>query len=320
MVVALGIVAGVLGAILYSRLAHRQGPLLIGAVIRQDSDPKKEQPLAGVYVTELGGLATGASHSDNSGFFSLRMRQGVQRGDPIKLAFTLTGYRPFQLDETLLDKIYIAHLMPLVAETASKAHTPEVVISNVSVRYSTKAETDVNVGSAVKTFEVANSGNVPCKGRHPCSPDGKWKAAVVSTSLDAGSGNEFQNVRASCIAGPCPFTRIDAITPSEDRRMVQVTARNWSETTMILVEAEVFHPMISDINRQSYPVIFGQGLNFSVPPLAEGLSIQADINGESIVFPLGPNLTLSWAHCTVNSDKTQGEAFRCELKPGYRFG
>ena len=77
---------------------------------------------------------------------------------------------------------------------------------NVRVRYSVKTITEADVGSAVKTFEVANVGDVPCKGHHPCSPDGKWKAALSSASLDAGEGNEFRNARVSCIAGPCPFS------------------------------------------------------------------------------------------------------------------
>jgi hypothetical protein len=323
-VVVIASLGAVFGTVLYSRLAHRQGPLLIGAVIRQDSDADKEHPLAGVEVTELGGLATGTSYSDTSGLFRLRLRRGVKRGDSITLVFRHPEYRPFELNDIAGNKIYIAHLTPLVQEVPVKPHSPEVVVSNVSVRYSTKEQTAVNVGSAVKTFQVVNNGNVPCNGQHPCSPDGKWKAAVVSTSLDAGMGNEFRNIRVSCIAGPCPFSKVDSINPVNDGRVINVTARNWSETTTFLIEAEVVHPMVSNINRQSYPVMFGRALNFSLPPLAEGLSIQAEVNGESIVFPLGPNLTMSWAHCTMDSDKdqskVQAKVYRCELIPGYRFG
>jgi hypothetical protein len=320
LIVVVAALGGALGTVLYLRLAHRPGPLLIGAVIRQDGDPEKQHPLADVEVTELDGLATGISYTDASGLFRLRLREGVKRGDPIKLVFRLPEYRPCMLKDIAGDKIYIAHLTPLVQEAPPKPHGPEIVVSNVSVRYSTKAETAANVGSTTKTFEVVNTGNVPCNGHHPCSPDGKWKATVTSASLDAGTGNVFQNIRTSCIAGPCPFTKVDAITPTNDGRTLTVTARSWSETATFLVEAEVFHPMISSINRQSYPVIFGRTLNFSLPPQAEGLSIQAEINGESIVFPLGPNLTLSWAHCTMDSGKDQGKAYRCELIPGYRFG
>jgi hypothetical protein len=49
------------------------------------------------------------------------------------------------------------------------------------------------------------------------------------------------------------------------------------------------------------------------------VSIQADVNGETIVFPLGPALILSWADCNVRINKDQTRVFRCELKPGYRW-
>jgi hypothetical protein len=77
--------------------------------------------------------------------------------------------------------------------------------------------------------------------------------------------------------------------------------------------------MVSDIVRDSYPVIFGRALNFSLPPAAEGPSIEAELDGVAIVFPLGPNLFLRWADCHVGVDKDQSTTYRCELKPGYQF-
>ena len=164
-----------------------------------------------------------------------------------------------------------------------------------------------------------NKGNVPCQNQSPCSPDGKWKASIGSESLDAGEGNEFRNARTSCIAGPCPFTKIEGEDLLQGGRALKVSARNWSDTTTFLLEAEVFHPMISDVVRTSYPVVFGQALNFTMPGAAEGVSIQADINGDAIIFPLGPNLYLSWADCNARVNRDQTKVYRCELKPGYRF-
>jgi hypothetical protein len=77
---------------------------------------------------------------------------------------------------------------------------------------------------------------------------------------------------------------------SQDRRHFKVIARNWSDTTTFLLEAEVVHPMTSDKVRETYPVIFGRALNFSLPAAAEGPSIEAEIDGEAIIFPLGPSL------------------------------
>jgi hypothetical protein len=138
-------------------------------------------------------------------------------------------------------------------------------------------------------------------------------------SLDAGKGNEFRNVRVSCIAGPCPFTRIEHETVSGDGRHLNVAAQDWSDTATFLVEAEVVHPAEIDIVRESYPAIFGRSLSFSLPASAEGPSIEAELNGETIVFPLGPNLSLGWAQCTEGKNKDQITRYRCELRPGYRF-
>ena len=70
----------------------------------------------------------------------------------------------------------------------------------------------------------------------------KWKAAVGSISLDAGEGNEFRNARVSCIAGPCPFTKIESHNFSHDGRTLNVSALDWSDTATFLLEAEVDRP------------------------------------------------------------------------------
>jgi hypothetical protein len=177
----------------------------------------------------------------------------------------------------------------------------------------------VEVGSAVKTFEVQNVGNIDCKAQEPCSPDGKWKAAVGTMSLDAGEGNQLQNPRVSCIAGPCPFTKIDSEELLEGNRVFKVVARDWSDAATFLAEAEVVHPMTGDNLRESYPAILGRSLNFSVPDEAEGLSIEAEVDGTRVVFPLGQDLCLSWAECTVEALKDHTHAFHCEVKPNFDF-
>jgi len=293
--------------------------LLIGAVIRQDTDPNKQLPIADVQITADSGLAPAGSSSDATGFFSLTLRKWVRVGEPITLKFRHPDYQPLDLKEFVGSKLYVAHMLPVAHGSVSQPNHPEVVAANVLVRYSMKTTTAMNVGSAVKAFQVVNKGDIACKGQHPCSPDGRWKAALDSASLDAGEGNEFQNARASCIAGPCPFTRIESNDLSEGGRIVSVTARDWSDTATFLLEAEVFHPMASDIIRESYPVIFGQALNFTLPADAQGVSIQAEMSGQTIIYPLGPDLYLSWADCNARTNKDQTKVYRCQLKPGYRF-
>ena len=317
-VLAIAALAGALAAVLVA--IHKAQPITIkGAVLSQDPDPQKQLPLADVEITGTNGSTASSAESDSAGFFSLTLRRGLRRRQPLTLHFRHTGYQPLDLNEFVSDQIYIARMVPIIHETHVQSDHADVAVSNVRVRYSVKTTTEADVGSAVKTFQVENVGDVPCKGRHPCSPDGKWKAALSSSSLDAGDGNEFRNARVSCIAGPCPFSRVEFEDLSRGGRKVNVSVRNWSDTTTYLVEAEVVHPMVSDLVRESYPVIFGRALNFSLPLLAEGPSIEAEINGELIVFPLGPDLYLNWADCHARVDKDQAKAYRCELKPGYRF-
>jgi hypothetical protein len=86
-----------------------------------------------------------------------------------------------------------------------------------------------------------------------------------------------------------------------------------------LVEAEVVHTMLSDAIRQAYPSIFGREMTFTLPPTGQGPSIEAEVSGLEIVFPLGPDLSLSWASCSVQVAPNHTRLYSCKLKPGYRF-
>jgi len=310
----------ILGTVLSLVLRHRRQPITLkGAVLRQDSDPNKQLPIADVDITADNSLGIGTSQSDAAGFFRVTLPKGLRRKQPVTLHFRHKDYQPLDLNDYISDKIYIARMVPIPQKPNPEPHHPEFKISNARLRYTVTATTEADVGSTVKTFQVVNKGNTPCNKKPPCSPDGRWRAAIDSTSLDAGEGNQFRNPRASCIAGPCPFARLEREYLSMDRRHFNVSVRDWSDTTTFLLEAEVVHPMVSNLVRISYPVIFGRTLNFSLPPAAEGPSIEAEINGEVIVFPLGPDLFLRWADCHIAIEKDQSETYRCELKPGYEF-
>jgi len=228
-------------------------------------------------------------------------------------------YMPLDFTSFISDRLVVARMTP----TADLAGPPTILlqstVSNIKIRYTVKTSTVLNVGSSGKTFHVVNSGNVPCRSRYPCSPDGKWQAAVGYSSLEAPAGDFLSNARVSCIAGPCPFTKIRYDGFSRGGPSVRVEVLDWSDTTTFLFEAEVFRSMSSNSVRLSYPAIFGQALHFTVPANAEGICIEADVNHQSIIFPLGPTLNLSWAACTesVNPDRTA--VYQCALKPGYGF-
>jgi len=270
-------------------LSRRRPVTLKGAVLRQDADPNRQLPLADVQITAVNALGSAASKSDSSGFFTLTLPKGLRRRQEVILSFRHKDYRPLDVNDFIGDKIYVARMVPLHQDTTAETRAGSSV-ANTRIRYSVKATTEANVGTAVRTFQIINTGNTPCNNHPPCAPGGKWKAVVGSLSLDAGEGNEFRNARVSCIAGPCPFTKIEQENSAQDRRRFNISVLNWSDTVTFLVEAEVVHPMTSDMVRETYPVIFGRALNFSLPASAEGPSIEAEIQGDPIVFPLGPDL------------------------------
>ena len=293
--------------------------MLRGAVIQQDSDPRKQAPIADVEITTANGLESGICKSDSSGFFRLSLLPGVKPGQLIQLQFRHPDFQPLDLTEAAGDKLYVARMAPLQHPVQGDSHQPEEAVANVVVRYSKEITTTTNIGNGVKTFEVLNSGNLPCNGHAPCSPDGKWKARVGSAALDAGLGDEFRNATVACIAGPCPFTKIDSDGFSKGGRTIKVSVRNWSDTTTFLMQAEVFHTEITDTIQSSYPVILGRAMDFTLPAAAQGPSIEAVINGQTIIFPFGTIPSLSWANCEVRIAKDKSKTFHCKLKPGYRF-
>jgi len=292
---------------------------LKGAIIVQSADPRKRVPISNVDITVNSGAGIVRAKSDSSGFFTLQLPISVRRGRTIALQARHPDYQPLDLEDYVADKLYIVQMVPLVESVPPPVNRPTTMVANLRVRYSIKATTVVNIGSAVKTFQVQNTGNVPCKSQNPCSPDGLWKAAIGSISLDAGAGNEFRNARVSCIAGPCPFTKIEKDGFSSGGQKISGSVRVWSDTATFLLEAEVFHPMVTDIVHESHPVIFGRALNFTLPATAEGVCIQADVAGETVIFPLGPALFLSWANCDATVGRDQTKVYRCELKPEYQF-
>jgi hypothetical protein len=306
-------------------LSIRRSIPIQGAVIRRDADPKNELPIQGVTVTASDGVVTSSTQSAASGYFNLDLQRGVLSGQPILLHFRHPDYEPLDLPLQLgrlqtEDRLYVVAMVPLTESAKAAATGKETAVANIRVRYTLNSRTEMNVGSAVRTFQVVNTGNIPCDKKFPCSPDGKWKASTGSATLDAGPDNTFSNIRASCIAGPCPFTRIDSSGFIRGGRNITVSALNWSDTATFLMEAEVYHTSITSNVRELYPVIFARTLNFTLPPTQEGVSLEADLDGAPMVFPLGPNLYLSWATCTARTaEKENTTVYRCELKPGYKF-
>lgn len=314
-ILAILLLAGTIVAITIA-IKHRSVTLQ-GAVIRKSDDPERESLISGAEVTVSGGALAVATKSDNSGAFSLTVRRSVLRRQPLTLGVRHPGYEPYIIPAPTGDQLYVVAMTPLPEPHASDE--PSVRIGNVSVRYTVKTASSEDVGTGTKVFQVLNKGNVSCNRRPPCSPDGRWRASTATATLDAGPEIQFRDGRVSCIAGPCPFTSIVHDGFSKGGRVISVTVLDWSDTTTFLLQAEAVRHIESDATRKSFPVIFERTMNFSLPNSAEGIAIEADVNGEPIVFPIVPDLSLSWASCTTQSEPGNSTLFRCDLKPGYEF-
>jgi hypothetical protein len=312
------------GCILAGVLLTLPGPprtsAILGAVLIQNSDARKQSPIPDAQITATAGISTGSTQSDSTGFFRLNLKPAVRRGELVTLSFQHSGYEPLQLTQAAEGQIVLAYMTPLPKKTEEQPAGPENTLSDLRIRYSLNTEISQDVGSKSDTFEVVNTNGVPCNGRSPCSPDGKWKAAQRSVSFDAGQKSAFREVRLSCIAGPCPFTKIQSEGLSDQDRVFSATVLNWSDTTTFLFEAEVVQRKPVSLERISYPVEFGETLDFTLPGTAEGPSIEASVNGsDPIVFPLGPELILPWAACTVKVQPDSSKLFTCQLNHNYKF-
>jgi hypothetical protein len=319
-VIVASVAAAILAAVLGARLLRTERiSFVTGTIVRDGDDAREQLPVAYAVVTATAGSTTRETTSDGSGFFRLPLNPALFPGDDVTLSFRHPDYEPIEFTEPAEQKIHVVRITPREPGEERQPEGPKHTISNVRVRYGVKNTTTINVGGAVKSFEVVNTGNLPCNQTPPCSPDGNWKAAVASVTLDAGDGNTFGRARVSCLAGPCPFSEVEQDELSDNGRTLNVRVRNWSDTVTYVVEAEVTDSMVSDMVRHSYPVIFGASMNFTLPPGAQGPSIEAEMNGLDIAFPLGPKLILSWANCSVEFSPDRTKLYRCKLKPGFGF-
>ncbi|HTV07360.1 MAG TPA: hypothetical protein VME86_18460 [Acidobacteriaceae bacterium] len=323
--VAISILAMAAAVVLVVRARHWQPRSITiqGAVIRRDADARKQIPISGATVAVSDGANSATTTSTALGYFKVKVHKRVWPRETLHLDFHAPGYHPLDMELKLglrahFKQLCIAEMKPVTVPVATPAGREPVLVSNVLIRYTVNYAAETNIGAMARTFQVDNQGNVPCKGYSLCSPDGNWRASRGSVTLDAGTGNVLRDVRASCIAGPCPFTRIDYKGFKHAAQIAVVYAVNWSDTATFLVEAEVFDKTIASSVRKSYPVIYGNDLHFTLPPTAEGPSIEADIAGTPVVFPLDGGFYINWTVCSSEAGENNSRVYECELRPGYR--
>ena len=84
------VLGGVLAAILIPLAVRRYRPAwttIQGAVMREDSDARKELPIAGVLVTAWHGTESLRTESDPSGYFRIEIPGVIWPGQTLELAF-----------------------------------------------------------------------------------------------------------------------------------------------------------------------------------------------------------------------------------------
>lgn len=295
------------------------GEAIEGATVTDSENPHKQAPIPNVVITAAAAGYTTSAKSQISGHFRLPLAREWKAGQAITITFRADNFQPLQQTIVPGDELMIARLLPMDGRQPDPQTGTQTALTNVRIRYSTEFITTSNVGSIAPTMDVPNAGNAACDPDGPCSPDGRWKAAISTRTLDAGKDNQYVNTRVSCIAGPCPFTKLEDDSYTKPSRVINVKIRNWSDTTTFLIEAEVSRTQRSNFVREAYPAMFGQAMTFTLPPGAQGLYLEAELNGHPIVFPVGPARLLSWTTCNVETSADGSKLFRCELKPGYRF-
>src|SRR5206468_8134075 len=104
------VIAALGGTLATMLLRHRseRSVSLKGAVIKKDTDTKKELPIAQVQIMAAIGDSVNNCKSDSSGFFQLNLAPGVEPGTSVTLQFRHPDYLPLDLNELTGDKLYVA--------------------------------------------------------------------------------------------------------------------------------------------------------------------------------------------------------------------
>ena len=225
---------------------------LEGAVIHSAKDTHKQEPVADATITVSHGLVSTTTRSDASGYFRITFPQVIWPGEILSITITHPNYHPLSFEwhivfRSSLRRLMISELKPMATPPAPVSGKPPTVISDIRIRYTVAAPSEINIGSAVRTFQVVNQGNVPCNHQGPCSPNGAWKAATTPSPWMPAWATNIAMFAPRASPGPCPFTRIR--TRAQGRTIV-ATAEDWSDTATFLLEAEVFHTSIDSSVRE----------------------------------------------------------------------
>src|SRR5581483_535225 len=116
------IVAIVLGIVIRHRKAQEEVKILMGCILRDDPDPRKQVPIAGVEIQS--DLATAPARSESSGLFRLALQPGVEAGEIVSMRLRHPDYQPASLDENASVGLYILRMKPIPAQASRAPEHP----------------------------------------------------------------------------------------------------------------------------------------------------------------------------------------------------
>ena len=146
-----------LAVVLSSMFSRPERVMFItGAVLQEDHDPQRQLPLPDVEIT-MNEPAVAQTKSEASGFFRLSLGEGVVVDRTIQLSFRHPEYLPRYLTFPAGGELRIVRMSPKARDTDGQPNGPRAKVSEIRMRYAVKNRTIANVGSAAKSFEVANA-------------------------------------------------------------------------------------------------------------------------------------------------------------------
>ncbi len=255
----------------------------------------------------------------------------VWPSEEVNLSFRDSDYHPLDLRflvglRSSLKKLTVAELEP-VAQPSGAVGKPSVV-SNIRIRYSVNYRAKQIFAPVWRPFKLSiretcrASNNIRAlrtgSGRHP-RVRLRWTLAPITNS--ATCAHRAFPGRAHLLGSTPADIRAEAASLRPRRSIGPIPQRSsWKPK---------FSHYTTDSNvRESYPVIYGRVMHFTLPSNQEGVSIEAEIDGSPMVFPPGPDLYTSWATCSCR--RRRGKLYRLparvkktrlplHLKPIYCF-
>src|ERR1700753_2437373 len=97
-------IAITLAATLFGVIRARSIRVLTGAILRQDSNLGKQLPIANAEISVSDDLFDGSVKSDTGGYFNLKLRRGIRKGESLTLHLRHPDYRPLDVITEAADR------------------------------------------------------------------------------------------------------------------------------------------------------------------------------------------------------------------------